>query len=544
MSTLEEKQLAEHMKQIRIKEKEHVAQALAQASGLPYVFLEKIPISSDALLMVPEEKARQTKAICFLKTLRELYLGVTDPFSPGVKELVASLTVSHHLTPTLYLISEHSLECALKLYSQIPQIKAHITGLAIAEEDLHIAMQGLETFEHVKEKIHSSSVTEILNVLTAAAVKFRASDIHCEAEEKRAVVRYRIDGMLHDIAELPLETWPRLVSRIKLLAGLKINIANKPQDGRFTIVMAADRIEVRVSVIPTAHGESLVMRILRTAVEKIPFDELGLRGQALAALKAQISRPAGMILNSGPTGSGKTTTLYAILHTLNSPEVKIITVEDPIEYQIVGISQSQVNADAGYDFAGALRSIVRHDPDIIMVGEIRDPETSGIAVQAALTGHLVLSTVHTNSAAATIPRLVSLETKSFLIAPALNCIIAQRLVRKVCLACKTEDTVSPETKNKVKEMLGALWPEKVQFVKGKGCKECMGFGYKDRIGIFEVIEMNDELKSYILEAQENASEYEILSRAKKHGMITMVQDGLLKAVEGITTVEEVFRVTE
>jgi type II secretory ATPase GspE/PulE/Tfp pilus assembly ATPase PilB-like protein len=536
--------LEEHMKAIRIKEKEQEAKMKAGLFGFPYVFLEKFPIASDALGLIPEEKAQKIKAVSFYRGLNEVRVGAIDPLSSEVKEILDEFKSLRHLTPVVYLISEYSFECAFKLYALLPKIRKQVAGVEITEDDFSRALKGLTSLEDLAKKAALGSVSEVLTVVISGAVKYRASDIHFEAGEGTAKARYRIDGMLHDIAELSKETWSRVLSRIKLLSGLKINIENKPQDGRFTIFLKDDRIEVRVSVIPTAYGESVVMRILRSEAEQISFEELGLTGYAREILEREIKRPAGMILNCGPTGSGKTTTLYAILKTLNTPEVKIFTVEDPIEYKITGVSQSQVDPNHLYNFATALRSVLRHDPDIIMIGEIRDPETNATALQAALTGHLVLSTVHTNNAAAAIPRLISLEGKPFLIAPALNVVVAQRLVRRICPKCKEKIVLPAELLRKVKEVIGDLKQSELTFWQGKGCEACLGFGYQGRLGIFEVIPMSEELKEYILKAGDKVSEYEILKLAQKNGMISMVEDGLLKAAEGITTVEEVFRVTE
>jgi type IV pilus assembly protein PilB len=387
-------------------------------------------------------------------------------------------------------------------------------------------------------------------MIVASALKAEASDIHIEAEENMVVVRFRLDGILHNIAQLPKEMQKQLISRIKLLSGLKINIFDKPQDGRFTIFLTNDKVDVRVSTIPTGFGESIVMRLLRSAAVGLEFEDLGLRGKAYEELKRQINRPNGMIVTTGPTGSGKTTTLYAILKKLAKPEVKIITLEDPIEYRLPGINQSQIDVSKGYTFPAGLRSILRQDPDVIMVGEIRDLETAETSIQAALTGHLVISTIHTNDASGAIPRFLSMGVKPFLLSPALNAIIGQRLVRRICPACKEETTLPPELLERVKKILSELPEEEkkgidfknLKFYHGKGCDKCNMIGYKGRIGIYEIMLMNKEIEELILSGE--VSEYKMKEVAVKNGMVTMVQDGLLKALEGITTVEEVFRVAE
>jgi len=396
-------------------------------------------------------------------------------------------------------------------------------------------------------------MTDLITFLIATAVDARASDIHIEAEEADVKIRFRIDGILYDIVSLSRETWPKIISRVKLLSRLKLNVTDQPQDGRFEIYSAKDKMDVRVSTIPTQYGESVVMRILMSTAVGISFEALGLRGKAFADLEKEIKRPNGMIITTGPTGSGKTTTLYSILLKLNDPGVKIITLEDPIEYQLKGINQSQVDTGRGQTFATSLRSVVRQDPDIVMVGELRDIETSETAIQASLTGHLVLSTIHTNSAAGTIPRFLSMGVKPFLLAPALNVMIGQRLVRRICEKCKEEVEIDNRTMSEVTKLLSTVTPEsgeahrlkdldKLKFYHGRGCEECQGLGYRGRIGIYEIMAMNEEIEKLILTGE--VSEYQMQEIAVKNGMITMVQDGLLKAIDGLTTVDEVFRVAD
>ncbi|MDZ4229765.1 MAG: GspE/PulE family protein, partial [Candidatus Veblenbacteria bacterium] len=334
------------------------------------------------------------------------------------------------------------------------------------------------------------------------------------------------------------ELWPQITSRLKLLSKLKINITTEPQDGRFTIHLSNDTVEVRVSTIPTAYGESVVMRLLRSSATGLQFDDLGLTGQAYEDLKREIKRPNGMIMTTGPTGSGKTTTLYAILNNLNRPEIKIITLEDPIEYKLKGVNQSQVDHAKGYDFARGLKAVLRQDPDVVMVGEIRDFETADVAINAALTGHLVLSTFHTNSAAGAIPRFLAMGAKAFLLAPALNCVVGQRLVRRICPDCKEEDKLDSATTERIKKLLSGITPKsevkvnptKLSFHRGNGCAKCGHLGYRGRVGIYEIMNMNPEVEKIIF--ANKASEAELQEIAVKNGMVTMVQDGLLKALQG------------
>jgi type II secretory ATPase GspE/PulE/Tfp pilus assembly ATPase PilB-like protein len=367
-----------------------------------------------------------------------------------------------------------------------------------------------------------------------------------EAEEDDIKVRFRVDGILHDAARLPAASWKQVIARLKLLAGVKINVEHIPQDGRITIYLSDEKIDIRASFLPTAYGESVVLRILRPKTIALEFDKLGIRGLAAERLAREIERPNGMIVTTGPTGSGKTTTLYAILKKLNSSEVKVITLEDPIEYKLKGINQSQIDHEKNYDFAKGLRSILRQDPDVVMVGEIRDLETAEISIQAALTGHLVVSTIHTNSAAGAIPRFLSIRVKPFLLAPALNAVIGQRLVRRLCEQCKVPATLTPSQLHEVTETLRTV-PESshervdMQSLKfmapGKGCEACNQMGYKGRIGMYEIFTMSKGIEEAILAA--NVSEYKIAELACQEGMVTMAQDGLLKALQGLTSVEEV-----
>jgi len=385
-------------------------------------------------------------------------------------------------------------------------------------------------------------------MIMAASIKSNASDIHVEAGDKYIKTRFRIDGVLHDVAILDKAVWQKIISRFKLLAGVKINISDKPQDGRFTIYLKNDQLDIRASFLPTAHGESVVMRLLRSNVISLEFEQLGISARAFERLKHEIERPNGMIITTGPTGSGKTTTVYAILRKLNSPETKVITIEDPIEYQLPGINQSQTSEK--YTFAQGLRSIVRQDPDVIMVGEIRDLETAEIAIQAALTGHLVLSTIHTNDAAGTVPRFLSMGVKPFLLAPSLNAMVGQRLVRKLCAKCKKEIILSEELLKKIREILDKLPDiekkdidfENFKFYQSVGCDACQNIGYKGRLGIYEIMTMNANLEKLILSGK--ISEYDMRNNASKNGMVSMVQDGLLKALQGLTSVDEIFRVAE
>ncbi len=545
-----EEKFEEKMIEIKLKKKEELKAQKAAELGVPYVSLKSFPISPEALQLIDKEDAQKLKVICFLYTGPEIRIGAVDPENPEVQELSYQLGEKHHSHTVIYQISEHSFELAFKLYEAIPKPIKIEAGITISEEEFNRLKKEIKTFQELNEKLQKASLTEVITMIIAGAVQTGSSDIHIEAEEKNIKVRYRIDGILQDVASLPTSAWKQMVSRIKLLAKLKLNITDKPQDGRFTIFLKAEKIDVRVSTLPTAYGESIVMRLLMSSTVVLEFKDLGVREPAFSQLKKEAERPNGMIITTGPTGSGKTTTLYAILKKLNKPGVKIITLEDPIEYKLEGVNQSQVDKSKDYTFAKGLKSILRQDPDIVMIGEIRDLETADIAINAALTGHLVISTVHTNSASGTIPRFLAMDVKPFLLAPALNSIIGQRLVRKICEHCKEEIKLEKDELEKVKKLLSEIPEEsgvkpkldKMKFYQGKGCVKCNHLGYKSRIGIYEVMIMNKEIEKLILSGK--VSEYDMQDIAVKQGMITMVQDGLLKALDGITTVEEIFRVTE
>jgi type II secretory ATPase GspE/PulE/Tfp pilus assembly ATPase PilB-like protein len=412
---------------------------------------------------------------------------------------------------------------------------------------------GLDEYKKEIEKNLNKETTELIEVILLGAACLSASDVHLEPKEEAIKVRVRVDGMLHDVLFFSKETYRFLLSRIKLLAGLKLNIHDKPQDGNFSVVVPAikgakeQEIEIRTSALPADYGESVVMRILNPESLR-SIEELGIRNDLLGLFKEEIKKPNGMIIVTGPTGSGKTTTLYAFLKHLQKPEVKIITIEDPIEYRLAGISQTEVNPKKGYDFANGLRSIVRQDPDVILVGEIRDLETAQISLQAALTGHLVFSTLHTNDAAGAIPRLTSLGANPINIGPAINMVVAQRLVRKVCEKCTAMQPATAEEIKKIKKALkevpeSVISPDKLiglKLPKPKGCDACGHTGFKGRVGIFEAFLMTDEIEALILKKPAISEIKKIIS---KNGMLTMYQDGLIKTLQGITTIEEVERMT-
>ena len=428
--------------------------------------------------------------------------------------------------------------------------KEIIKGLKISPEKNSLLKKKIKNTSDFKTEIEKTlvqNISALLEGIMVGAITLGASDIHIEPEKNRTKIRTRIDGFLQDTAIIEYKVYEALLSRIKLLSGIKLNISDRPQDGRFSVFPEGPPIEIRVSTLPAEYGEVVVLRILNPK-SLVDLETLGLREDLLNLFKKEIRKPNGMIVVTGPTGSGKTTTLYAFLKKINKPEIKIITIEDPIEYHIEGLSQTQVNPQKGYDFASGLQSIVRQDPDVILVGEIRDSKTCQIALQAALTGHLVFTTLHTNDAAGTIARLISLKGELANIGPAVNLTVAQRLVRKICEKCGESIPASPELLNKLKEELKKIpktinFPElnkKTKVPRAKGCKNCNLTGYKGRLGIFETILIDDEMEVFILK---NPSIAAFREEAVRRGMIPMYRDGLIKVLHGLTTVEEIERVT-
>lgn len=539
------------MKQIQTSELEKLTQKESSKKGLPYINLKGFPISPEALGLIDEETARDAHAVAIVKLSESIHIA-TDAPSDKVNKIAERLAKAEVSDVQLYYCSADSLAFAFSLYAALPKPIEVVTGVKIDADALQRIEKEITNFQELQNKLEGASTTDLVTMILGASLKGNASDVHIEAEEEDVKIRFRIDGILHDAAVVPKDKWKMIISRIKLLSGMKINVESVPQDGRITIFLPTEKIEIRVSNLPTAYGESVVMRLLRPKSISLDFEQLGIRGLAWERLKAEIERPNGMIVTTGPTGSGKTTTLYAVLKRLNSPEVKIITLEDPVEYKLVGINQSQIDHSKDYTFAKGLRSILRQDPDIVMVGEIRDFETAEIATQAALTGHLVISTIHTNNAAGAIPRFLSMGVKPFFLAPALNCVIGQRLVRRLCPDCKKpaqiDEAIMAQIKNELSDLPKAanltIDINNLQFFappgEGNKCTTCNGLGYKGQMGIYEIFTMNKEIEHMIL--GEAVSEYDMLAVAKKYGMITMTQDGLLKAMDGITSVDEVLRV--
>ncbi len=540
---------AEKADELAKKDLEIAIKAQADDMGLPYVHLVGFPISPDAIKLIDEETAARLSTVAFYYDGERIRVGTTAP-SEEVEAVVKELKEEHYCDAKLFLISETSFKYAMQIYRALPKIREFIRGVKITASDLEKYSDSFDNFSAIQDAVKRANISEIVTMLISAAIQMNASDIHIEAEEADVKVRFRIDGVLHDAAFIEKKRWPKIISRMKLLARVKINITDKPQDGRYTIYLADenDRIDVRSSFLPTAFGESVVMRLLLSKSVRLAFEDLGLSPASFAILEQEIKKPNGMVLTTGPTGSGKTTTLYAVLNRINVQGTKIVTLEDPIEYQLVGIAQSQVDNAKGYTFAKGLRSILRQDPDVVMIGEIRDLETAEISIQAALTGHLLLSTLHTNDASGVIPRLLDMGVKHFFIAPAINALIGQRLVRKLCPHCRVPHNPQGEEKELIGRILAVISPKSgieiptdysVLYKQGPGCKHCKGIGYAGRIGIYEIFTMTHPIKEL---AAANAPSFKILEQAIEDGMVTMLQDGVLKCFAGVTSFDEVARV--
>ncbi|MFA6514023.1 MAG: GspE/PulE family protein [Patescibacteria group bacterium] len=533
--------------EIKIKELERQTQRDAQSLGMDYVSLVGFPISPEAISLIPEKTARELQMVCFFYDGKNIRLACINPTEEVINKL-NQLKDQYFTDTRLYLISENSFNHALDIYHSVPKIKKYDAGVEISPAQLEKFKEDISSYKNLNDKVNDVNISDVITLILAAAIKAEASDIHIEAEEKGVVVRLRLDGVLQEAALINREKWQKIISRLKILAKVKINIENKPQDGRYTIYLQEKRIDVRCSFLPTAYGESVVMRLLDSKAASLNIENLGIRPEVLPSLKKEISKPNGLILTTGPTGSGKTTTLYAVINNLNQPGTKIITLEDPIEYQLSGINQSQVDSKHGFSFSEGLRSVLRQDPNIVMVGEIRDLETAEIAIQASLTGHLVLSTLHTNDASGVIPRLIDIGVKPYFLVPSINAVIGQRLVRKLCPHCRQNKKISPEEEETIHKILAVISPKTginvpsslpIIFQAGKGCSYCNFTGYKGRSGIFEVFTMSDNIRQLTID---QAPSFKILQQAIENGMITMLQDGVLKALEGETSLEEVYRV--
>lgn len=545
------------LKEFRGKEAEDLTALLAGRHNLPYIDLSKFSINTDALRLIPEPEARTAGIAAFNITGKMLGVVIHSPQNPATQKIVAELKDKGFIV-TSYLGSETSLERAFSRYSEISKSTRAVAGVIdISGEEIDNFLKEVGDLEEVKARFARESdatlaeggITNILEIILAGGILVQASDVHLEPEESRVRLRYRLDGVLHDVTFFNPKLYRQIKSRVKLVSGLKLNVMKTAQDGRFSIKLANREIEIRTSVLPGAYGESIVLRILNPESILVGLETLGIEPALYRILKGEIGKPNGLILLTGPTGSGKTTTLYAILRQINSTETKIVTIEDPIEYHLAGVNQTQVNPSEDYTFLTGLRSALRQDPDIIMVGEIRDSETAKIAVNGALTGHLVLSTLHTNNAAGTIPRLIDLEVNPKVLDAALNLSIAQRLVRRLCPACKKRAALAEDDKRLLAKVVAGIKSKRSDFPteepmtvwEATGCRECHGTGYRGRIGVFEAILLDQAVAELLVK---NPNEREIRRVAKNQGILDLREDGVIKVLSGITSLGELGRVID
>lgn len=531
----EEKQLGLHLGKALVKlgfiTEENLVDFLSSKLGLPRVELDTYLISPKVIDLVPEDLARKHELIPILKIGNRLTCAMVDPWNVFALDEVRAKT---NLVVEPAVTTPAELK---KAFDQYYGVKGSIEEVvkAINEKELEggQAVLSLKPEDEGEEPV----VIKLVNLIIMKAIKEGASDIHIEPEEAVLKVRFRVDGILHEDTAPPKHLQSAVISRIKIMANLDISEKRAPQDGRFTMKMEGRGIDVRVSCVPTIYGENIVLRLLDVSSALLGLKELGFSGQMLEKCQKLIAHPHGIILVTGPTGCGKTTTLYAFLDKINTVEKNIITIEDPVEYKLSGIRQIQVNLKVDLSFANGLRSILRQDPNVIMVGEIRDLETAEIAIQAALTGHLVFSTLHTNDAPGAVTRMLDMGMEPFLVSSSLIGVLAQRLVRKICLKCKEKYAPTPEA---LKDIGLLNEPRTTVFYKGKGCSECMNTGYKGRIGIFELMLPDEAIRNLIIA---KASADEIRKRALVLGMTTLMDDGIDKIKQGVTTAEEVLRVT-
>lgn len=542
-------QLEETIKKTRRHEEEEKAKREAGKLGLSYLNLDTVPIDAEAIVVLPEAESRKGLLAVINKQGETITVAIgQDPNLPEPQAVLKPLFDKGFTWDTVF-VSHSSLAVAWERYKEAPKgHTANVTGqIAISSEaikQLQGEIKGIKDFSAAIDRVAKEEASKIVETIIAGSLNLDASDIHLEPKEDKTILRYRIDGVLHDAAFLSTKTYHSILSRFKLLSGMILNLHEIAQDGRFTIGLEGTPIEVRVSVIPGSYGESIVMRALNPKAINLNLEDMGFRKDIYELLEKEIRKPHGIIITTGPTGSGKTTTLYAFLKKINSPEIKIITLEDPIEYHLNGIVQTQIEAEKGYTFAAGLRAVLRQDPDVILIGEIRDQETAEIAIQSAQTGHLVFSTLHTNDASGAIPRFVVLKAVPSMLANSINIILAQRLVRRLCQFCKKEVAPNAELLSKIKKILGEL-PKNVEhkpindglkIYEASSCEKCQGTGYKGRIGIAEIIVKTPEMEELIAKNPTRAQTFKL---ARQQGMVTLYQDALLKVVDGISSMEEI-----
>jgi len=540
-SALEGKSIEEILTNTKMLPEEKIAEAKARVLGVPYISLATTSFSPQAISLLPRAVVERFALVPFFydERAQTISVAMANPVDLDAIEFVRQKT---GMSVRAFAASPTDVQSAIN--QQYRQALVGEVGAAIKENEEFSGKKRVVDSTQIAQLIKEAPIAKIVSTILEFAVTSRSSDIHIEPQEDHVRVRYRIDGILSDKLSLPKNVQEALVSRIKILSDLKIDEHRTPQDGRFNFKIGNEEVDLRISILPTVNGEKIVMRLLRKSGGIPTMQDLGLNGLALKHLEDSITRPHGIILVTGPTGSGKTTTLYAILSKLNTPKVNIMSLEDPVEYQIAGVNQVQINTAIGLTFASGLRAFLRQDPNIILVGEIRDKETTDLALQAALTGHLVFSTLHTQTASGALPRLLDLGAESFLLASTITAIVGQRIVRKICSTCKETYVPSPQILATIKQILGPLYTSKdedVRLYRGKGCNECGGTGYKGRVGIYEVLPVSDKIGQIILSHPDSVS---IEKQAVLEGMTTMMQDGYLKVLKGVSSIEEVLRVAK
>ena len=557
MAEINDEKFKEKFKQMRGEEEENLVRVLSQKYGFPYIDLTTTPINTDALRLIPEDFSRRAQAALFnIEGKNEAHVAVISPAYGKTVTLVDDLKKRGY-SVVIHMASHASLDNAWEKYSDLSNTTATTRGsLAVSNEEIAEFLKEKRSFGDVQALIEetlrmerSERTSKIVEVFVAGALALDASDIHVEPDDEQVRLRYRLDGILVDINMFDSATYKLLLSRIKLLSSLKLNVKEKAQDGRFSIKLNNTEIEIRTSVIPSEYGESIVMRILDPENIAVPLEALGMRDELYNMMLHEVAQPNGLIITTGPTGSGKTTMLYAFLQRIYRPEIKIVTLEDPIEYHMSGIVQTQIEHKKGYTFAKGLRAILRQDPDVVMVGEMRDPETTKTAVNAALTGHVVFSTLHTNTAAGAIPRLVELGVDPQILPSALRAVMAQRLVRKLCTHCKQRIPLVGADRKKIERVLANITDPKIlqetsnreYIYEPVGCPECSGSGYKGRTGVYEAILMDEKVEQVL---QGTISTRAIVEASRGQGILNIAQDGVIKVLSGITSLNELTRVVE
>ena len=561
MADFDEEKQNKQLEEVHKQEEEELVATLAQSKyNLPYINLAALGVDNEALRAITEKEARELNVACFKLSGKNIAIAVRSPSEDLLGKLKDEME-RQSLIPVFYMASMASLNKVWDRYKEVSMAEnSKIGGIDISGEVLKDTAKNVKNMQDIGNLIKEAltgneihKISRILEIILAGAISIGASDIHIEPEKENSRLRLRLDGVLQDITFFETNVYHLLNSRIKLLSGMKLTSAGA-QDGRFSIMEENEEVNIRTSLIPGAYGESIVMRILDPKSIRVKLEEIGIEPFLFSIIQEEISKPNGMILITGPTGSGKTTTLYAFLQRIYSTEIKIITVEDPIEYHLPGITQTQTNDEKGYTFQEGLRSVLRQDPDVVMVGEIRDAETAKIAVEAALTGHMVFSTLHTNNAAGVIPRLIDLYVNPKILVSALSLSIAQRLVRKLCPYCKKETVPTEEEIKTIKMIMDGIKEEgkslssyninpdaPLKMFAAVGCEKCNMIGYKGRIGIFEAIKTDEAIENII---PENPSEREIKKVASHQGILSMRQDGVVKILNGITSIEEVKSVVD